>query len=129
MYTGIIPLTENMPGPCAVKPGDVIRSKSGKTIIVEETDFDGRLMLADAITYSGVYNPKAVISVGKLLLITESPAESSPSFASVPLNGTNVGISNFDISNRFGAMTTFKEHVYNIPPFRAEAGLVHLQIP
>uniref|UniRef100_A0A0A9YVE0 Cytosol aminopeptidase n=3 Tax=Lygus hesperus TaxID=30085 RepID=A0A0A9YVE0_LYGHE len=61
---GIIPLTENMPGPCAVKPGDVIRSKSGKTIVVEDTDFDGRLMLADAMTYAGIYNPKAIISIG-----------------------------------------------------------------
>lgn len=61
---GIIPLTENMPGSCAVKPGDIIRSKSGKTIVVEDTDFDGRLLLADAITYSGVYNPKAIIDIG-----------------------------------------------------------------
>ncbi|CAB0002230.1 unnamed protein product [Nesidiocoris tenuis] len=61
---GIIPLTENMPGPCAIKPGDIVRSKNGKTIVVEDTDFDGRLVLADAITYSGVHSPKAIVSIG-----------------------------------------------------------------
>ncbi|XP_014240540.1 cytosol aminopeptidase-like [Cimex lectularius] len=62
----LIPLFENMPGSCAYKPGDVIRSRNGKTIIVNDTDFDGRISLTDAITYSSTYNPKFIVDVGML---------------------------------------------------------------
>ena len=46
----VTPLVENMPSGSALKPGDVIRSYSGKTIEVLNTDAEGRLILADAIT-------------------------------------------------------------------------------
>jgi leucyl aminopeptidase len=49
---GIIPASENLPSGRALKPGDVIRSLSGKTIEVVNTDAEGRLILADAITYA-----------------------------------------------------------------------------
>ena len=49
--TGIIAATENMPGGSAQRPGDVVRSMSGKTIEVINTDAEGRLVLADAIHY------------------------------------------------------------------------------
>lgn len=64
-------MTENMPGPCAIKPGDIVRSKNGKTIVVEDTDFDGRLVLADAITYSGVHSPKAIVSIGEIFKLDQ----------------------------------------------------------
>lgn len=48
----LIPATENMPGGSAYKPGDVITSMSGKTIEVLNTDAEGRLVLADALTYA-----------------------------------------------------------------------------
>ncbi|KAK9500758.1 hypothetical protein O3M35_001958 [Rhynocoris fuscipes] len=54
----------NMPGTCAMKPGDVIRAHNGKTILVEHTDFDGRVALADALSYSTIYNPKVVLTIG-----------------------------------------------------------------
>ncbi|XP_014261691.1 cytosol aminopeptidase-like [Cimex lectularius] len=63
---GLIPLYENLPGNCALKPGDIIRSMNGKTIVVEHTDFDGRLALADALSYSGNYNPRFILDVGSL---------------------------------------------------------------
>ncbi len=49
---GIVPASENLPSGRAVKPGDVVRSLSGKTIEVVNTDAEGRLVLADAITYA-----------------------------------------------------------------------------
>jgi leucyl aminopeptidase len=48
----IIPTCENMIGPNAYKPGDIIKSYSGKTVEVIDTDAEGRLVLADAITYA-----------------------------------------------------------------------------
>ena len=49
---GIVPASENLPSGRAVKPGDVVRSLSGKTIEVVNTDAEGRLILADGITYA-----------------------------------------------------------------------------
>ena len=49
---GLVPSSENLPSGRAVKPGDVVRSLSGKTIEVVNTDAEGRLILADAITYA-----------------------------------------------------------------------------
>ena len=48
---GVVPCVENMPDGSAIKPGDVITSYAGKTIEVISTDAEGRLILADAITY------------------------------------------------------------------------------
>lgn len=53
---GFTPLTENMPGGNAMKPGDVVRSMKGKTIEVLNTDAEGRLVLADALAYAGKEN-------------------------------------------------------------------------
>jgi leucyl aminopeptidase len=50
--TGIVPAVENMPGSRAQRPGDIVASLSGKTIEVLNTDAEGRLILADAITYA-----------------------------------------------------------------------------
>jgi leucyl aminopeptidase len=50
--TGIVPAVENMPGGKAQRPGDIVASLSGKTIEILNTDAEGRLILADAITYA-----------------------------------------------------------------------------
>jgi leucyl aminopeptidase len=50
--TGVIPTVENMPGGRAQRPGDIVKSLSGKTIEILNTDAEGRLILADAITYA-----------------------------------------------------------------------------
>jgi leucyl aminopeptidase len=50
--TGLIPTVENMPGGKAQRPGDIVKSLSGKTIEILNTDAEGRLILADAITYA-----------------------------------------------------------------------------
>ncbi|MGB8648338.1 MAG: leucyl aminopeptidase [Anaerolineae bacterium] len=50
--TGIVAATENMPGGKAYKPGDILKAMNGKTIEVVNTDAEGRLVLADAVTYA-----------------------------------------------------------------------------
>jgi leucyl aminopeptidase len=50
--TAIIPATENLPGGKALKPGDVVKASNGKTIEVVNTDAEGRLILADALSYA-----------------------------------------------------------------------------
>lgn len=63
---GLIPAVENMPGNQAYRPGDVLKSMSGKTIEVLNTDAEGRLILADALTYAKRYKPAAVLDVATL---------------------------------------------------------------
>ena len=62
----IIPLVENMPGANAIRPGDVIKSYSGKTIEIVNTDAEGRLILADALAYASEMNPKHIIDFATL---------------------------------------------------------------
>lgn len=62
----LIPLTENMPSGSAIKPGDVITARNGKTICVDNTDAEGRLILADALSYSSKFNPKWVLDIATL---------------------------------------------------------------
>ncbi|XP_003411330.1 cytosol aminopeptidase [Loxodonta africana] len=63
---GLAPLCENMPSGKANKPGDVVRAKNGKTIQVDNTDAEGRLILADALCYAHTFNPKLIINAATL---------------------------------------------------------------
>jgi leucyl aminopeptidase len=63
---GLIPATENLPGGRAYKPGDILKSLSGQTIEVLSTDAEGRLILADALTYAGRFKPAAIIDLATL---------------------------------------------------------------
>jgi len=63
---GLIPACENMPSGRATKPGDIVKSMSGQTIEVLNTDAEGRLILADALTYAERYEPEAVVDVATL---------------------------------------------------------------
>lgn len=63
---GIIPAVENMPGGTGYKPEDILTSLSGQTIEVISTDAEGRLILADALTYAERYKPDVVIDIATL---------------------------------------------------------------
>ncbi len=63
---GIVPATENMPSGKATKPGDVVRAMSGKTIEVINTDAEGRLILADAVSYAKKLGATRVIDMATL---------------------------------------------------------------
>lgn len=62
----VVPAVENMPSGAAIRPGDILTSLSGKTIEVLNTDAEGRLILADALTYVGRYQPRVVVDVATL---------------------------------------------------------------
>ncbi|KAF9038405.1 cytosol aminopeptidase family, catalytic domain-containing protein [Rhodocollybia butyracea] len=63
----VTPLTENLPGPSATKPGDIIYAMNGKSVEVDNTDAGGRLVLSDAIYYvSTKYKPHTLIDVATL---------------------------------------------------------------
>ena len=63
---GLIPSTENMPSGSAMRPGDIITHYGGKTSEVDNTDAEGRLILADALAYAKQYAPAAVIDLATL---------------------------------------------------------------
>lgn len=62
-----LPLAENLPGGNAIKPGDVVKTYSGKTVAIDNTDAEGRLILADALSYSiKKYKPSKTIDLATL---------------------------------------------------------------
>lgn len=63
---GLIPSTENMPGPGANKPGDVCFARNGKSFEVNNTDAEGRLILADALSYASEQDPGMIIDAATL---------------------------------------------------------------
>lgn len=63
---GLVPSVENMPSGTAVKPGDILRHYNGKTSEVDNTDAEGRLILADALGYAERFAPELVIDLATL---------------------------------------------------------------
>lgn len=63
---GLIPLTENLPSGHATKPGDVVVAMNGKSICVDNTDAEGRLILCDALCYASTFNPKFILDIATL---------------------------------------------------------------
>ncbi len=64
---GVLPLVENMPSGNAYRPGDIVKTASGKSVEIGNTDAEGRMILADALTYAEKqYNPDALIDMATL---------------------------------------------------------------
>lgn len=63
---GLIPATENLPGGSAYRPGDILRTMSGKTIEVLNTDAEGRIILADALSYAAKLKPRMCVDLATL---------------------------------------------------------------
>ncbi len=63
---GLVPSTENMPGPSALKPGDVYYARNGKTVEVYNTDAEGRLILGEALAYGSELKPAAMFDAATL---------------------------------------------------------------
>ena len=63
---GLMPATDNRPGPRAMVPGDVIKMHNGMSVEVLNTDAEGRLILADALSYAGKFKPELVIDMATL---------------------------------------------------------------
>lgn len=64
--TCLVASTENMPGPSATKPGDIHTARNGKTFEVNNTDAEGRLILADALSYATELKPAAILDAATL---------------------------------------------------------------
>ena len=81
---GLVPATDNRPGGLAYAPGDVITMHSGLTVEVKNTDAEGRLLLADALSFAKRYEPELVIDLATLTgaavraLATEASAAMGP---------------------------------------------------
>ncbi len=63
---GYVPATDNMPGPDATRPGDVLKIRNGKTVEVLNTDAEGRLVLADALSLASEAQPDAILDLATL---------------------------------------------------------------
>ncbi|HSB33303.1 MAG TPA: leucyl aminopeptidase [Nitrospirota bacterium] len=63
---GLLPATENMPGGSAYKPGDILRTMSGQTIEILNTDAEGRLILSDGLAYACRYKPAVIVDIATL---------------------------------------------------------------
>jgi leucyl aminopeptidase len=63
---GVVPACENMPGGQASRPGDVVKTMSGQTVEILNTDAEGRLILCDALTYAERFKPDAVVDIATL---------------------------------------------------------------
>jgi leucyl aminopeptidase len=64
--TAVVPLAENLPGGGALRPGDVLTHRGGRTSEVMDTDSEGRLVVADAVAYLAERHPAALIDVATL---------------------------------------------------------------
>lgn len=63
---GLLPMAENMIGPSATRPGDTVIARNGRPIQVMDTDFEGRVVLADALAYAGEEQTDMIIDVATL---------------------------------------------------------------
>lgn len=63
---GLIPAVENMPSGSSYRPGDILTLMSGTTVEIMNTDAEGRLILADALTYAKRYEPSMIVDVATL---------------------------------------------------------------
>ena len=64
--TAVVPATENMPSGRSVKPGDIVTAMNGKTIEVNNTDAEGRLILADALSYAIEQGAERIVDLATL---------------------------------------------------------------
>jgi len=62
----LVPVTDNRPGPEAIAPGDILTMHNGTTVEVLNTDAEGRLILADAVSYASKYDPMLIITIATL---------------------------------------------------------------
>lgn len=97
----ILPITDNRPGNHAFAPGDILTISNGKTVEIINTDAEGRLILADALTYAQKLNPELVIDLATL---TGSAARAIGKYATV-------GFQN-DQCNFFDLLLKSGEEVY-----------------
>jgi leucyl aminopeptidase len=105
---GIVGLVENMPDGNSVLPGDIITSMSGKTIEVQNTDAEGRLVLADCLHYASEnIKPKSMINLATL---------TGAILVALGTEKAGVFSNNDELASQIqGASETTKEHTWRLP--------------
>ncbi|SYZ74115.1 putative cytosol aminopeptidase [Candidatus Zixiibacteriota bacterium] len=103
----LVPLAENMPSGRALKPGDIVKSRKGKTIEIISTDAEGRLILADALDYANKFKPQAVLDMATLT----GAALYVLGHAAIPIIGNNSKL----IGALWGASERTAEKVWEMP--------------
>ena len=105
---GLMPLAENMPSQDAIRPGDVLRSMSGRTVEVLNTDAEGRLLLLDAVHYAQEeYQPRMLLNIATL---TGSAARATgDEYAAVITRELDLSLAMMEIGERAG------EEVWPLP--------------
>ena len=107
--TAIAPMTENMPGGAAMKPGDVLTARNGTTIEVLNTDAEGRLILADGLSLAAELEPDVIIDVATLT--GAAVVALGGSMAAVMSNDRELAASLLDASGKAG------EPLWELPLF------------
>lgn len=109
---GIIGAVENMPGGRASRPGDVVRSMSGQTIEILNTDAEGRLVLCDALTYAERFKPAIVIDIATLTgaCVIALGAQTSGLFANDDELADELLQCGFDTGDRAWRMPLWEEY-------------------
>jgi leucyl aminopeptidase len=118
----LAPAVENMPGPHSTRPGDVIKALNGKIVEIDNTDAEGRLILADALTYAERLGATHLVDVATLTGASErimgkavTPGFGAPDdwFAEVAAAGARVG-------ERYWQMPLIDEYVRDMETWSAE---------
>jgi leucyl aminopeptidase len=84
------PLVENMPGPYSTRPGDIVTARNGLTIEILDTDFEGRVILADGLAFAAEQHPRHLIDMATLTY--GAPNSVGPRMSALFGNGDVMGL-------------------------------------
>ena len=119
-FIGFLPLVENMVDANAIRPGDILKSYSGKTVEIIDTDAEGRLIMADALSYSQNYNPYLCIDIATLTGQVMSIFDSKASVV--------MGNNNKYIQKMINAGKDSNEKIWELPMWQEYIDLTHSNI-
>lgn len=131
----VTPLTENLPGGGALKPGDVVKALNGKTIEVINTDAEGRVVLSDALVYAQKLGATKIVDLATLAgaIIVALGSEATAVLGNNQAFIDSVIKSGNEVGERMWQLPIYPEHkdmlrsdiadLANIPPFRGAGGI------
>ncbi len=125
----LAPTTENAIGGNATRPGDILISLSGKTVEVTNTDAEGRLILADALTFARRYKPTAVVSLATLTgaIVVALGKRASGLFATDENLANSLVTHGEEAGNRVWRMPLWKEYAADLKSGRADLSNIHVK--
>ena len=119
-YIGLLPLVENMVDGNSIRPGDILKAYNGKTVEIIDTDAEGRLIMADALSYSAKYKPKLCIDIATLTGQAVSIFDSKSSVI--------IGNSNRYIQKMIKAGINNNEKIWELPMWEEYVNLTRSNI-